>query len=145
MSAELIFVPIYNMLWLCIAVFAFGTVLRLKSIIIDKTNKEEDFKIPTFDNASELILNSQRNLTNLFEFPLLFYVVCILIYVTGTVDEHFIQLATWFFWLRVMHSLVHIFYNKIIPVIAIPVRTIFWLPSIAILAWMFIRFCEVAY
>ena len=82
MSPELIFEPVINMLWLSLAVFAFGTTLRLKSIIIDKKSKEEDFKIPTFDNGGETIQNSQRNLTNLFEFPIFFYVVCIMIYVT---------------------------------------------------------------
>ena len=51
MSPELIFEPVINMLWLSLAVFAFGTTLRLKSIIIDKKSKEEDFKIPTFDTV----------------------------------------------------------------------------------------------
>ena len=86
MQPELIFEPVINMLWLSLAVFAFGTVLRLKAIVIDKKNTEDDFKIPTFENGSELIQNSQRNLTNLFEFPIFFYAVCIMIYVTGTVD-----------------------------------------------------------
>ena len=138
MQPELIFVPIINMLWLSLAVFAFGTILRLKSIVIDKKNKEEDFKIPTFEN-NELIQNSQRNLTNLFEFPVFFYAVCIMIYVTGTVDEYFLLLASWFFWLRVLHSITHIFYNKIIPVVALPVRTFFWLPSTIILGLMAYR------
>ena len=105
MQPELIFEPVINMLWLSLAVFAFGTVLRLKAIVIDKKNTEDDFKIPTFENGSELIQNSQRNLTNLFEFPIFFYAVCIMIYVTGTVDEYFMLLATWFFWLRVLHSI----------------------------------------
>ena len=141
MQPELIFVPIINMLWLSLAVFAFGTTLRLKSIVIDKKNKEEDFKIPTFEN-NELIQNSQRNLTNLFEFPVFFYAVCIMIYVTGSVDEYFLVLASWFFWLRVLHSITHIFYNKIIPGVALPVRTFFWLPSTIILGWMAYRACS---
>ena len=141
MQPELIFVPIINMLWLSLAVFAFGTTLRLKSIVIDKKNKEEDFKIPTFEN-NELIQNSQRNLTNLFEFPVFFYAVCIMIYVTGTVDEYFLLLASWFFWLRVLHSITHIFYNKIIPGVALPVRTFFWLPSTIILGLMAYRACS---
>ena len=46
MQPELIFEPVINMLWLSLAVFAFGTVLRLKAIVIDKKNTEDDFKIP---------------------------------------------------------------------------------------------------
>ena len=38
MQPELIFEPVINMLWLSLAVFAFGTVLRLKAIVIDKKN-----------------------------------------------------------------------------------------------------------
>ena len=57
MQPELIFEPVINMLWLSLAVFAFGTVLRLKAIVIDKKNTEDDFKIPTFENGSELILS----------------------------------------------------------------------------------------
>ena len=57
MQPELIFEPVINMLWLSLAVFAFGTVLRLKAIVIDKKNTEDDFKIPTFENGSELIQN----------------------------------------------------------------------------------------
>ena len=40
MENELIFVPVYNMLCLSLAVFLFATLLRLKSIVIDKKNKE---------------------------------------------------------------------------------------------------------
>ena len=72
MENELIFVPVYNMLWLSLAVFLFATLLRLKSIVIDKKNKEEDFKIPVFNDGSEMLQNTQRNLTNLFEFPVFF-------------------------------------------------------------------------
>ena len=59
------------------------------------------------------------------------------------VDAYFVLLATWFFWLRVAHTVTHIFYNKVIPGIAIPVRTIFWLPSTIILGWMAYRACSV--
>ena len=52
MQPELIFEPVINIVWLSLAVFAFGTVLRLKAIVIDKKNTEDDFKIPTFENGS---------------------------------------------------------------------------------------------
>ena len=142
MENELIFVPVYNMLWLSLAVFLFATLLRLKSIVIDKKNKEDDFKIPVFNDGSEMLQNTQRNLTNLFEFPVFFYVICLIIYATNTVDAYFILLATWFFWLRAAHSIVHIFFNKVIPVIAIPVRSLIWIPSTLILAWMAYRACS---
>ena len=46
MLPELIFEPVINMLWLSLAVFAFGTTLRLKSIIIDKKAKKKTSKFP---------------------------------------------------------------------------------------------------
>ena len=33
---------------------------------------------------------------------------------TGNVDEYFITLAYWFFYLRVIHSIYHIFFNQLI-------------------------------
>ncbi len=145
MDPALIFEPVINMFWLTLAVFLFSFLMRHKSILIDKTSKADDYKIPVFNEGGELIQNAQRNLTNLFEFPVLFYAVCLVIFVTGSVDEHFIDLAFYYFWIRVAHSLCHIFYNKIIPGIAIPVRSLLWVPSTLIIFWMALRLSSIIF
>ena len=54
-----------------------------------------------------------RNFMNLLELPMLFYVVCIGLYVTLAVDATAVALAWLYFALRVVHSLVHLIYNNV--------------------------------
>jgi hypothetical protein len=53
------------------------------------------------------------NLMNLVELPLLFYVVCIGLYITLSVDALAVALAWLYFGLRLVHSLVHLTYNNV--------------------------------
>ena len=50
---------------------------------------------------------------NQLELPMLFYVVCIALYVTLGVDAYALALAWLYFALRVGHSLVHLTYNNV--------------------------------
>ena len=92
MSSEII-LPMFYLMCLTVAVFLFSTSIRLKEIYFNKTAVGEEHRHPPFDKGSKLLKNTQRNLVNLFEFPILFYAVCICIYMTGNVDEYFITLA----------------------------------------------------
>ena len=76
-------------------------------------------------------------LANLFEFPVFFYIACVVIYITGKVDDYFILLAFWFVGFRVIHSVYHIFLNNFISVL--PLRAIFFVPSWIILVWIWVR------
>ena len=97
-------------------------------------------KAKTFLFCQILVLIS---FSNLFEFPILFYVVCICIYITGNVDDHFVSLAYWFFYVRVLHSVYHICFNQLIVNGGFPLRALLWLPATAILVYMWIRFISV--
>ena len=108
MNSEIILPMLYLMLQ-TVAVLLFSTSIRLKEIFFNKSVAGEEHRHPPFDQGSRILKNAQRNLANLFEFPILFYAVCICIYMTGNVDEYFITLAYWFFYLRVIHSIYHIF------------------------------------
>lgn len=50
---------------------------------------------------------SAYNLKNLFELPVLFYALCLLLYVTDAVDTISVIAAWLFFAFRVLHSFVH--------------------------------------
>ena len=95
-------------------------------------------KIPLPSSAAEITKQADRNLANLFEFPILFYAICIVLYVSGKVDDFFLLLGFWFVGLRVAHSVYHIFINGFIG--DMPIRALLWLPSLAIVIWMWIRF-----
>jgi len=55
-----------------------------------------------------------RNYMNLLELPLLFYVVCLIAFVTGSASGAVIALAWVYVALRVLHSLIHITYNDVL-------------------------------
>lgn len=54
-----------------------------------------------------------RNYMNLLEYPVLFYLACVVLHAIGAVDGLAIGLAWGYFGLRVLHSLVHIGYNDV--------------------------------
>ena len=134
-----IFMPMFFMVLLTFAVSLIGTIVRFKNVLIDKNHSGSEmmkFSLPS--SATEITKQADRNLTNLFEFPILFYAISIVLYVTGKVDSHFVLLAYWFVGLRVAHSFYHIFINGFIG--DTPLRALFWLPSLLILIWMWVRF-----
>ena len=135
-----IFLPMFGMMILSVSVFLFSTSIRLKEIYFNRSVEGEQHRHPPFDKGSIILRNAQRNLANLFEFPILFYVVCICIYITNNVDAYFVTLAYWFFYLRVIHSVYHVFFNHLIIKGGFPLRALIWIPATATMVWMWVRF-----
>jgi len=135
-----IFLPMFGMMILSVIVFLFSTSIRLKEIYFNRSVEGEQHRHPPFDKGSIILRNAQRNLANLFEFPILFYVVCICIYITNNVDAYFVTLAYWFFYLRVIHSVYHVFFNHLIINGGFPLRALIWIPATATMVWMWVRF-----
>jgi len=53
------------------------------------------------------------NFRNLFEVPVLFYVLCIALAVTGGSTAGFVMAAWAYVILRALHSLIHVTYNRV--------------------------------
>ena len=137
-----IFLPIFYMLCLTVIVTLFSTLIRIKEIYLNDTKNAvsgSEHKHPPFQQGSDILKNSQRNLANLFEFPIFFYVVCIIIVITDKVDESFITLAYWFFYLRLFHSIYHIFFNQLIIKNGFPLRSLIWAPSTIVILLMWVK------
>ena len=137
-----IFLPIFYMLCLTTVVFLFSTLIRIKEIYLNDSKNAvsgSEHKHPPFQQGSDILKNSQRNLANLFEFPIFFYVVCIIILITDKVDESFITLAYWFFYLRLVHSIYHIFFNQLIIKNGFPLRSLIWAPSTIVILLMWVK------
>ena len=110
-----IFIPMYYMVLLTTAVFLLSTLIRFKNVLVDKSHTgSELMKIPLPESAAQITKQADRNLINLFEFPILFYLICVVLYVSGKVDDYFLLLAYWFVGFRVAHSIYHIFINGFI-------------------------------
>tara|TARA_B100000579_G_scaffold432597_1_gene449712 strand:- start:323 stop:763 length:441 start_codon:yes stop_codon:yes gene_type:complete len=137
-----IFLPIFYMLCLTTAVFLFSTLIRIKEIYLNDSKNAisgSEHKHPPFQQGSDILKNSQRNLANLFEFPIFFYLVCVIIVITDKVDESFITLAYWFFYLRLVHSIYHIFFNQLIIKNGFPLRSLIWAPSTIVILLMWVK------
>jgi hypothetical protein len=72
-----------------------------------------DFKYGESDRVPDEVGIPNRNLMNLLEMPVLFYVCCLAFYVTRTTDPVALGTAWAYVVLRVGHSLVHLTYNKV--------------------------------
>lgn len=74
-----------------------------------------DFKYGESPRVSGEVSIPNRNYMNLLELPMLFYVVCLLNYMTSpTVPVATLTLAWVYVGLRALHSLVHLTYNNVI-------------------------------
>ena len=134
-----IFIPMQYMIGMSVIVMFFVTALRLKAIYLGNKLSGENYRHPEFPEGSNILKNAQRNLINLFEFPVIFYALCIMIYVTGNVDEMFVSLAWYFLYFRIAHSVYHILFNHLI-LGGLPVRAMLFLPSLIIIIMMTWRF-----
>jgi len=74
----------------------------------------KDFALGESENVPDDVRIPNRNYMNLLELPVLFYVACLVLYVTGKVDGWSLGLAWAFVALRIAHSVVHLTYNHVI-------------------------------
>jgi hypothetical protein len=72
-----------------------------------------DFKVGESASVPAEVSLPNRNYINLLELPVLFYVVCLVLFTTNTSSPLAILLAWIFVALRIIHSLVHITYNNV--------------------------------
>src|SRR5260221_3903349 len=73
-----------------------------------------DFKLGESASVPGDVSIPNRQLMNLLEMPILFYVVCVVFYATKSVDAAALFLAWLYVGLRVCHSLVHLTYNNVL-------------------------------
>jgi len=75
--------------------------------------RAEDFRYGESARVPGEVSIPNRNYMNLLESPNLFYVACIVFYVTDLVDSQAVAMAWVYVALRVAHSVVHLTYNKV--------------------------------
>lgn len=107
-----IFYPVAALVALTFAVLLIIPYARFRAAFRGQV-KAKDFRYGESANVPGAVSLPNRNLMNLLELPLLFYVVCIALYVTGTVDGVALGLAWAYVALRAAHSAVHLTYNNV--------------------------------
>ena len=106
-------------LWPCVALAAFtvAVLIHLALVRIGATLtgriKPGDFAFGEAAGLPERMILANRNYMNLLELPVLFYVACIILYVTRLATPTTVALGWSYVALRALHSLVHFTYNKV--------------------------------
>ena len=98
----------WTLIVLLLIPFARARSIRQRRIAVD------DFKFGESANVPGDVRIPNRNYMNLLELPMLFYVVGIVLYVTGGASNATIAIAWAFVILRVIHSLIHLTYNRVV-------------------------------
>ena len=75
--------------------------------------KYDDFKYGESERVPPEVSIPNRNMMNLLELPVLFYVACIAYFVTERVNEAGLFLAWTYVGLRLAHSAIHLSYNRV--------------------------------
>ena len=70
------------------------------------------FRLLSGHNPPNYIVKLGRNFSNLFEVPVLFYALGIILLVLDVNNQFMLGLAWAFVFLRIIHSIIHITYNN---------------------------------
>jgi hypothetical protein len=133
MRQETVFVPMSVLaLWTGCMVFMVG-FSRVRAVKAGRVRRGA-FRLGESAEVPEDVTVWNRNLMNLLEMPLLFYVVSIAFYVTHQVTPRVVTLAWVYLALRLAHSLVHVTSNRIL------VRLTSYAASNVVLLMLWIRF-----
>ena len=128
-----ILVPMISMVVLTLLVWMFMYVTRLREMSRKHINPQ---RLATRVEAAAVLTDSTApadNFKNLFEMPVLFYVVVLLSLVLLIQDDTMVRLAWAFVALRGLHSLIHCTYNRTMH------RFIAYFASSLVLIFMWIR------
>lgn len=134
MHNQVIFQPMLAMMLLTGLVWVFLYARRIPAMraarlaVQTYTTPEKGIEL-----LPEAVSYPVNNLKNLFELPVLFYALCLLLFVTGSVDNTYVAAAWSFVAFRLLHSVVHCTINHVMG------RFICYLVSSLLLWFMVIR------
>ncbi len=133
MLQDQILFPMGALAFLTFTVLLFVPIRRFRASFAGLVGPD-DFKLGESARVPGDVSIPNRNYMNLTELPVLFYIVCLMFYVTSRADENVLWLAWSYVVLRALHSLIHMTYNNVIH------RMSVFAISNFILIWMWVMF-----
>jgi hypothetical protein len=113
-SNSAILQPFFGVMLLTLVVWIYMYIRRTSYLVQEKIDLR---KVDTPEKAATVVPGTvslaSHNLKNLFELPVIFYAVCLYLFVSDSVDAFYLGAAWWFFAFRIVHSLIHCTYNKV--------------------------------
>jgi hypothetical protein len=122
-----VLVGVTAFVWLLMVGFRNGTILW-------GITRAEYYRDYTSHQPPEWVERPARTFNNLLQAPVLFYVICLLMMITGELDEAQIMLAWVYVAMRVVHATIYLGWNYV------PYRFASWLASCITLGVMWWRF-----
>lgn len=113
MSQHAIFTPMGILAFWTFAVLLLIPFNRFRAAFAGRV-KADDFKFGESSAVPGDVAIPNRAMMNLLELPVLYYVVCLMYFVTGTVTPLVLQIAWAYVVFRLAQTLVHITYNNVI-------------------------------
>ncbi|MGO9935895.1 MAG: MAPEG family protein [Steroidobacteraceae bacterium] len=103
---------------LALAAWTFLVLLLIPFVRVRSVRRREitpnDFKYGESSAVPPAVSIANRNYMNLLEMPMLFYVVCLTLYVTAGASRVAVYVAWVYVALRVVHSIIHLSYNHVL-------------------------------
>lgn len=112
MNQAAIFFPVFALAGLTFAILLLIPYKRIKAVVLRQL-VADDFKFGESINVPPSVSLPNQNYINLLELPVLFYMVCSVLYVTKSVDPMAIYLAWSYVGFRLIHSVIHLTSNNI--------------------------------
>jgi hypothetical protein len=114
MNPEAIFLPMLATMTLTAIVWFYMYAKRIPAMRRARV-RVQTYTTPdkVTEHLSEEANYSANNLKNLFEVPVLFYGLCLYLFVSGNADAVYVIAAWLFFLFRVFHSIVHCTVNVV--------------------------------
>jgi hypothetical protein len=114
MTQNAIFSPFFATVFLTLLVWVYMYIRRISFITSSKI-RPQDLAVP--GTVAPIwppnVSNPSDNLKNLFEIPVIFYVLVLYLFITKQVDTAYVTAAWIFVVFRVLHSIVHCTFNFI--------------------------------
>jgi hypothetical protein len=98
--------------WTALVLLLIPTV-RIRSAVRREV-VADDFRYGESAAVPSYVSLPNRNYMNLLELPMLFYVACLLLYVTAGVSPLTTAVAWLYVALRIVHSVIHLSYNHVL-------------------------------
>jgi hypothetical protein len=108
-----IFMPVLALVAWTLIILLLVPLVRIRAVRARKA-KPSDFRYGESANVTGEMSLPNRNYMNLLELPTLFYLLCVILFITAKVSDVSITLAWAFVGLRIVHSGIHLTYNNVL-------------------------------
>lgn len=113
MTKEVILLPIISLVLLTIIVWFRMLVLRVSAIKTVRIHPEKMKSQKAKELMPEAVNIASENFANLFEVPVVFYLLSLLVFVTDSVSGFYLITAISYVSLRYAHSFIALTYNRV--------------------------------